>query len=93
MEMSTIKACKRIKVIVKTKMCHLKRQKQTLTNKSSSDIIITTDMICVVRIIYLFGIFQSRILLLLTFGRQHSFGASEWSTVTHQRFPFPYPFR
>ena len=35
-------------------------------------------MICVVRIIYLFGIFQSRILLLFTFGRQHSFGASEW---------------
>lgn len=25
--MSTIKACKRIKTIVKTKICHLKRQK------------------------------------------------------------------
>lgn len=78
MEMSTIKAYKRIKIIVKTKTCHLKRQKIILTNKCSSAIIITTDMICVVRIIYLFGIFQSRILLLFTSGRQHSFGASEW---------------
>lgn len=34
-----------------------------MTNKCSNAIIITTDMICVVRIIYLFGIFQSRISL------------------------------
>ena len=37
--------------------------KINMKNKCSSTIIITTDMICVVRIIYLFGIFQRRISL------------------------------
>lgn len=44
-------------------------------------------MICVVRIIYLFGIFQSRILLLFTSGRQHSFGASECFLYVSDSYP------
>lgn len=52
----------------------------------SGNIIIATEMIRVVRINYLLGILQSRILYTLFSGRQHCFGASEWSNRTHQRF-------